>query len=65
MLSPNEKKVLTELSKGLKNKEVAEVLNMSMQSVSENLRRIYVKLKIDKSRNIHFVIVDAQKKSLI
>jgi DNA-binding NarL/FixJ family response regulator len=45
-LTPKEKEILKELSKGLRYKEIADVLNISMDTVRTHVRHIYEKLHV-------------------
>lgn len=45
-LTPKEKEILKELSKGLRYKEIADVLTISMDTVRTHVRHIYEKLHV-------------------
>lgn len=45
-LTPREKEVLTQLSQGARNKELAESLNLSVATVKRHLQNIYAKLQV-------------------
>ncbi len=45
-LTPREKEVLTQLSQGARNKELAENLNLSVATVKRHLQNIYAKLQV-------------------
>ncbi|MEM7603431.1 MAG: response regulator transcription factor, partial [Verrucomicrobiota bacterium] len=46
-LSDREKQILEEMAKGLVNKEIADVLNISPHTVVNHLRSIYSKLHVN------------------
>jgi DNA-binding NarL/FixJ family response regulator len=48
-LSPREREILELLAKGYMNKEIADMLDLSFQTVHGHVRNIYVKLHV-KSR---------------
>lgn len=47
LLSKREKQVITLLAKGLKNKEIAESLNVSLSTIRTHLQNIYSKFSVD------------------
>jgi DNA-binding NarL/FixJ family response regulator len=46
ILTPKEKEILKELSKGLRYKEIADELRVSIETVRSHARRIYEKLQV-------------------
>ena len=46
-LSPREKEIVRLVAKGLANKTIAEVLDMSPWTVSTHLRRVFTKLRVN------------------
>ncbi|HVZ97167.1 MAG TPA: response regulator transcription factor [Chitinophagaceae bacterium] len=46
VLTPKEKEILKELSKGLRYKEIADVMQISMETVRSHARHIYEKLHV-------------------
>lgn len=46
ILSAREKEVLTAIAKGLRNREVAELLGLTEQTISTYVRNLYAKLNI-------------------
>jgi DNA-binding NarL/FixJ family response regulator len=45
-LTPKEKEILKELAKGLRYKEIADLMNISMDTVRTHVRHIYEKLQV-------------------
>jgi RNA polymerase sigma factor (sigma-70 family) len=58
-LTPREKEVLSLLSKGMKNKEIAETLSINEKTVKTHLNNIYKKLKV--ARRLQAVLFAIKK----
>lgn len=46
-LTPREREILALVGDGLPNREIADMLNLSPDTVKDHLRRIYTKLGVD------------------
>lgn len=55
-LSKQEEKVVRFIKAGLKNKEIANVMNLSEKTVSSYIYRIYKKINLNRKANVIMLI---------